>query len=52
MESFYATLKGELVEQHDYLTRDEARADVFQFLEGWYAHGAKPRGGGAADQAG
>ena len=36
MESFYATLKGELVEQHDYLTRDEARADVFQFLEGWY----------------
>jgi putative transposase len=36
MESFYATLKGELVEQRDYLTRDEARADVFQFLEGWY----------------
>ena len=36
MESFYATLKGELVEQHDYLTRDEARADVFQYLEGWY----------------
>ena len=36
MESFYATLKGELVEQRDYLTRDEARADIFQFLEGWY----------------
>ena len=36
MESFYATLKGELAEQRDYLTRDEARADVFQFLEGWY----------------
>jgi putative transposase len=36
MESFFATLKGELVEQCDYLTRDEARADVFQFLEGWY----------------
>ncbi|TDH49955.1 IS3 family transposase, partial [Dankookia rubra] len=36
MESFYATLKGELVEQCDYLTRDDARADVFQFLEGWY----------------
>ena len=35
MESFYATLKGELVEQRDYLARDEARADVFQFLEGW-----------------
>src|SRR4051794_14163704 len=28
MESFYATLKGELVEQRDYLTRDEARADI------------------------
>jgi transposase InsO family protein len=36
MESFYATLKGELVEQRDYLTRDEARADVFQYVEGWY----------------
>jgi transposase InsO family protein len=36
MESFYATLKGELVEQRDYLTRNEARADIFQFLEGWY----------------
>ena len=36
MESFYATLKGELVEQRDYLTRDEARADVFQYLEGFY----------------
>ena len=36
MKSFYATLKGELVEQRDYLTRDEARADVIQFLEGWY----------------
>ena len=36
MESFYATLKGELVEQRDYLTHAEARADIFQFLEGWY----------------
>ena len=34
MESFYATLKGELVGQRDYLTHAEARADVFQFLEG------------------
>ena len=32
MESFYATLKGELVEQRDYLTHAEARADIFQFL--------------------
>ena len=36
MESFFATLKGELVEQRDYLTRDEARADVFRCVEGFY----------------
>ena len=36
MESFFATLKGELVEERDYLTRDEARADVFQYVEGFY----------------
>ncbi len=32
----HATLKGELVEQRDYLRHAEARADIFQFLEGWY----------------
>ncbi|MFC7477806.1 IS3 family transposase [Dankookia sp. GCM10030260] len=36
MESLHATLKGEFVEQHDCLTRDEARAGIVQFLEGWY----------------
>jgi transposase InsO family protein len=36
MESFYATLKGELIDQRDYATRDEARADVFQYVEGFY----------------
>jgi transposase InsO family protein len=36
MESSFATLKGELVEARDYLTRDEARADVFQYIEGFY----------------
>ena len=36
MESFFATLKGELAEARDYLTRDEARADVFQYIEGFY----------------
>jgi len=36
MESFFATLKGELVDWCDYLTRDEARADVFQYVEGFY----------------
>jgi len=35
MESFYATLKGELVEERDSLTRDEARLDVFQYVEGF-----------------
>ena len=35
MSGVYATLKGELVEQRDYLTHAEARADIFQFLEGW-----------------
>lgn len=33
-ESFYVTLKGEFVDQRDYLSRGEARADVFQYLEG------------------
>ena len=38
MESFFATLKGELVDarQYDYPTRGAAKADVFQYIEGWY----------------
>jgi transposase InsO family protein len=36
MESFFATLKGELVEHADYPTRDAARADVFHYIEGFY----------------
>ena len=36
MESFFATLKGELVEAAGYQTRDEARADLFQYIEGLY----------------
>ena len=31
-----ARLKGELVEKADYQTRDEARAEVFQYIEGFY----------------
>jgi len=34
--SFFATLKGELVEERDYLTRDEARADVLGYVEDFY----------------
>jgi transposase InsO family protein len=36
MESFFATLKGELVSECNYLTRIEARTDIFTYLEGWY----------------
>ena len=38
MESFFATLKGEPIDERDrdYPTRDEARADVFQCIEGFY----------------
>lgn len=36
MESFNTTLEGELVEHSDYQTQDEARPDVFQYLEGFH----------------
>lgn len=36
MESFFATLKGELVENATYRTRSEARAEVFQYIEDFY----------------
>ena len=36
MESFFATVKGELVKGRDYLTPDEARANVFLYVEGFY----------------
>lgn len=36
MESFFATLKRELVENVTYRTRGEARAGVFQYIEGFY----------------
>ena len=36
VESFFATLKTELVVGADWRTRDEARAAVFGFLEVWY----------------
>jgi putative transposase len=36
VESFFATLKGELVDDADYWTREMARADLFQYLEGFY----------------
>src|SRR5918995_4951007 len=36
MESFFHTLKTELVHHRDYLTRDEARRDMFEYIEVFY----------------
>ena len=36
MESFFGTLKTELVHQSEYLDRDAARRDLFAYIEGYY----------------
>lgn len=36
MESFFSSLKTERVDRKKYLTRDEARADVFDYIERFY----------------
>jgi len=36
MESFFSTLKGELVDWHTYQTRAEARTNIFAYIEGFY----------------
>ena len=36
MESFYATLKKELVHRHSYQTRKEAVSSIFEYIEGFY----------------
>lgn len=36
IESFFATLKKELVYQTSFATREEARLTVFGFIEGYY----------------
>jgi putative transposase len=36
MESFFATLKKELVHRHRYQTRDEARRSLFEYIEIFY----------------
>jgi putative transposase len=38
MESFFASLKKELVNHEDYQTRTEARASLFEFIEVFYNH--------------
>ncbi len=35
-ESFFATLKTELVYRHAWPTRQAARTAIFAFIEGWY----------------
>jgi transposase InsO family protein len=43
-ESFFKTLKTELVYHEDYSTKQQARLAVFEYIEGWYnrkrRHGA------------
>jgi len=36
MESFFSTLKTERLNRHVYQTRDECRADVFDYIERFY----------------
>lgn len=36
IESFFATLKKELVYQSNFATREEVRLAVFEFIEGYY----------------
>ncbi len=36
MESFFASLKKELIHHEDYATRDEARASIFEYIEAFY----------------
>jgi transposase InsO family protein len=36
MESFFASLKKELVHDEDYQTRSEARSSVFEYIEAFY----------------
>jgi putative transposase len=35
-ESFFATLKRELADEADWVTREEARTAVFEYIEVWY----------------
>jgi putative transposase len=36
MESFYRTLKVELIYQHKYETKREAQRDIFEYIEIFY----------------
>lgn len=36
MESFFATLKKELIHRHHYQTRREAKSNIFEYIDGYY----------------
>ena len=36
MESFFASLKKELVHDEDYATREQAKASIFEYIEAFY----------------
>lgn len=36
MESFFGTLKTELIYHEDYLTRSQAKASIFEYVESFY----------------
>jgi putative transposase len=36
MESFFATVETELIDRHTFKTRDQARLELFHYLEGFY----------------
>ena len=36
MESFWSTLKHELIFRKNFATRDEAKAAIFDYIEGFY----------------
>ena len=36
MESFFHTLKVELVHHKNYATKEDAKRDLFQYIEGYY----------------
>jgi putative transposase len=42
MESFFSTLKQERVYRRKYLSRQEARQDIFQYIEVWSKPKAPP----------
>jgi transposase InsO family protein len=36
VESFFSSLKNELIHHRDYFTRDQARAEIFDYIELFY----------------